>query len=71
VGEHRQLRDTRMLFQHSNVSSFIEPVEQVTGRRVRSFITGIDAEEDISIGTFLLHPRAGDSPPPASDGQAT
>ena len=53
MGEHRHLRDTRMLFQYSKVPSFVAPVEQITGRRVRSSIPGIDTEEDISIGTFL------------------
>jgi uncharacterized protein YbcI len=36
------------------------PVEEITGRRVRSFVSGIDVEEDISIETFVLHPENAD-----------
>src|SRR5437588_12721168 len=41
MGEHQRLRDTRMFFQYSTVREFCEPVERITGRTVRSFISGI------------------------------
>src|SRR5688572_28602549 len=46
MGEHQRLRDMRMFFQYASVREFIEPVEEITGRTVRSFISGIDTEED-------------------------
>jgi uncharacterized protein YbcI len=57
MGEHQRLRDTRMFFQYATVRQFCEPVEQITGRTVRSFVSGIDTEvEGFSIETFVLHP---------------
>src|SRR3954471_345110 len=42
MGEHERLRETRMFFQYATVRGFCEPVERITGRKVRSFISGID-----------------------------
>ncbi len=56
MGEYQRLRDIRTLFQYATERDFIEPVEQITGRRVRSFISGIDAQQDVSVETFLLYP---------------
>jgi uncharacterized protein YbcI len=63
LGEHARLRDTRMFFQYSTVHGFCEPVERLTGRKVRAFISGIDTEADgMSIETFVLHPEGSDEP---------
>ena len=63
MGEHHRLRDTRMFFQYATVREFCEPVEQITGRKVRSFVSGIDTETDgLSIETFVLHPAGYDGP---------
>jgi uncharacterized protein YbcI len=57
LGEHQRLRDTRMFFQYATVPEFCEPVERVTGRKVRSFLSGIDTAVDgLSIESFVLHP---------------
>jgi len=61
--EHQRLRDTRMFFQYATVREFCEPVEQITGRKVRSFLSGIDTEvQGLSIETFVLHPAGYDGP---------
>jgi uncharacterized protein YbcI len=58
LNEHGRLRDTRMFFQYATLREFCEPVEQITGRTVRAFISGIDTQVDgISIETFILHPE--------------
>jgi uncharacterized protein YbcI len=58
LGEHQRLRDTRMFFQYATVREFCEPVERITGRKVRSFLSAIDTEvEGLSIETFVLHPE--------------
>jgi len=58
LNQHERLRDTRMFFQYATVREFCEPVEQITGRTVRAFISGIDTQVDgISIETFILHPE--------------
>src|SRR5687768_10455197 len=57
LGEHQRLRDLRMFFQYATVREFCEPVEQITRRKVRSFLSSIDTEVDgLSIETFVLHP---------------
>jgi uncharacterized protein YbcI len=56
--EHQRLRDTRMFFQYASVREFCEPVEQITGRTVKAFVSGIDTDVDgLSIETFVLHPE--------------
>jgi uncharacterized protein YbcI len=57
MGEHQRLRDTRMFFQYASVREFCEPVERLTGRKVRSFLSSIDTLVDgLSVETFILHP---------------
>jgi hypothetical protein len=51
-----------MLSQYASVRQFIEVVEEITGRTVRSFVSGLDAEEDVSVETFLLFPKGSDQP---------
>ena len=58
MGEHQRLRDTRMFFQYATVKEFCTPVESLTGRTVRAFISGIDTERDgLSTELFVLHPE--------------
>ncbi len=58
LGEHQRLRDTRMFFQYATEHEFIETVERLTGRKVRSYVSGIDTNQDISSELFYLEPRA-------------
>jgi hypothetical protein len=63
MGEHERLRETRMFFQYASVREFCEPVERLTGRTVRAFISGIDTEVDgLAVETFILHPPGSDPP---------
>jgi uncharacterized protein YbcI len=57
MGEHQRLRDTRMFFQHATVDQFKRIVEDITGRKVRAFVSGIDTERDVSSEVFYLEPR--------------
>lgn len=58
LGEYARLRETRTLFQNAWVAQFCEPVERGTGRKVRAFISGIDAQSDgTSAEVFVLHPE--------------
>jgi uncharacterized protein YbcI len=59
MGEHQRLRDIRMLFQYAETSRFTEPIERITGRRVRGFISGIDTNSDIASEMFILDPLPG------------
>jgi uncharacterized protein YbcI len=58
MGEHQRLRDTRMFFQYATVRGFCEPVERITGRTVRAFVSGIDTEVDgLALETFVFYPE--------------
>jgi uncharacterized protein YbcI len=57
MGEHQRLRDIRMFFQYASVREFCEPIERITGRKVRAFISGVDTEvEGLAVEVFVLHP---------------
>ena len=60
LGEESRLRDLRMLFQYAETEAFCEPIERLTGRRVRAFISGIDARADLASEMFVLHPNGDD-----------
>lgn len=63
LGEHQRLRDLRTFFQYATVPGFCEPIERLTGRKVRAFISGIDTEVDgVSTEMFFLHPEGYDGP---------
>lgn len=54
MGEHQRLRDTRMYFQSATADKFREIIERLTKRRVRAFISGLDAGEDVCAEVFYL-----------------
>jgi len=54
MGEHQRLRDTRLYFQAATADRFREIIERLTGRKVRAFISGLDAEVDICSEVFYL-----------------
>jgi uncharacterized protein YbcI len=57
MGEHQRLRDVRMFFQYATENTFRESVEQITGRKVIAFVSGIDTERDVSSEVFYLEPE--------------
>jgi uncharacterized protein YbcI len=59
INEHQRLREMRMLFQHTAEATFRKAVEDITGRSVIAFCSGIDAQADIATEVFVLEPRAG------------
>jgi uncharacterized protein YbcI len=54
MGEHQRLRDTRMYFQAATADKFREIIERVTGRKVRAFVSGLDAGADVCSEVFYL-----------------
>jgi uncharacterized protein YbcI len=63
MGEHQRLRETRMFFQYATLREFCEPVERITGRKVRSFHSSIDTKIDgLAIETFIFYPEGKDGP---------
>jgi uncharacterized protein YbcI len=43
-----------MFFQYASEQQFRETVEQITGRKVWAFVSGIDTERDVSSEVFYL-----------------
>ena len=57
-GEHERLRDLRMHFQYMSEDDFVGIVEQITGRKVRAFVSGVDTKQDVSSELFYLEPQS-------------
>ena len=56
MGQHQRLRDIRTFFQYATVREFCQPVEQITGRTVRSFHSSIDTMADgMATETFIFY----------------
>ena len=53
-GEREAIQQIRRRFQQQMAESFISIVEQATGRRVRTFLSETDVDQDVSVETFLL-----------------
>lgn len=60
LDEHQKVREIRMFFQHSSDREFIGTVEEITGRKVKAFVSGMDTHRDIAAEVFYLEPLGGD-----------
>jgi uncharacterized protein YbcI len=56
LDEHQRVREIRMFFQHASERSFTESVEQITGRKVWAFVSGVDTHRDVATEIFYLEP---------------
>ena len=56
MGEQQRLRDIRMMFQYATEEKFRAIVEEMTGRQVVAFMSGIDVLRDVSCEVFTLLP---------------
>jgi uncharacterized protein YbcI len=58
LGQHQRVRDMRTFFQYATVKEFCEPVERLTRRRVRGFLSAIDTHSNgLAMETFVLYPE--------------
>ena len=58
MGQHQRLRDMRIFFQYATLREFCEPVERITGRKVRSFHSSIDTKvAGLALETFIFYPE--------------
>ena len=71
LNEHQRLRDTRMFFQHASEDQLIGAVEEITGRKVRAFVSGIDAAKDVSAELFYLEPNGSSAADPEAGASTT
>jgi uncharacterized protein YbcI len=56
LDEHQRVREIRMFFQHACERDFTETVEQIAGRKVWSFVSGMDTDHDVATEVFYLEP---------------
>jgi len=47
-----------MFFQYQHQEDFVGAVEQITGRRVKAFVSGMDTRRDVASELFYLEPRS-------------
>jgi uncharacterized protein YbcI len=47
-----------MFFQHASEARFREVIEELTGRQVIAFVSGMDTGRDVSAEVFYLEPVA-------------
>jgi uncharacterized protein YbcI len=57
MGEDQRLRDIRMMFQYATEDRFRAAIEEITGRRVVAFMSGVDINHDVACEVFTLAPR--------------
>ena len=57
LGEHARLREQRTFIQYANEERFRSIVERLSGRRVETFISGIDTRTGVSTELFVLAPE--------------
>ena len=58
MGEHQRLRDLRMLLQYASEVEFRQAIEEITGRKVEAFVSGIDVASDVACEVFYLEPKS-------------
>jgi uncharacterized protein YbcI len=56
MDEHQRVREIRMFFQHASEAEFTGTVEEITGRTVWGFVSGMDTGRDVASEVFYLEP---------------
>jgi uncharacterized protein YbcI len=54
AGESDAVRQTRLAFQRAMESRFKSTIEELTGRKVRAFLSQVSLNPDISVEVFVL-----------------
>jgi uncharacterized protein YbcI len=54
AGETEAVRETRLAFQRAMESRFVATVEEISGRKVRAFLSQVSLNPDISVEVFVL-----------------
>lgn len=54
AGETEAVRETRLAFQRAMEYRFVNTVEEITGRKVRAFLSEVSLTPDISVEVFVL-----------------
>ena len=64
-GEREAIEHIRRRFQQHMAAEFTSVVEQATGRKVRTFLSETNIEQDVSVETFLLDSRIDETDQPS------
>lgn len=59
VDKEQTVRDVRATFQYTLTDTFVDAVEELTGRKVASFMSQVDPANDIAVEIFVLEPASG------------
>jgi uncharacterized protein YbcI len=54
AGETSAVRETRLAFQRAMETRFVSTVEEISGRKVRAFLSQVSLNPDISVEVFVL-----------------
>jgi uncharacterized protein YbcI len=54
AGETAAVRETRLAFQRAMETRFVTTIEEISGRRVRAFLSTVSLNPDISVEVFVL-----------------
>jgi uncharacterized protein YbcI len=65
-GKEELVLSTRFAFQQTMSGDMIGGVEQITGRKVRAFMSSNHMDPDMAIESFVMESRNGDGPQPAA-----
>jgi uncharacterized protein YbcI len=57
AGEVAAVRETRIAFQRAMEDRFVNTIEEITGRKVRAFLSQVSLNPDISVEVFVLERR--------------
>jgi uncharacterized protein YbcI len=63
AGETTAVRETRLAFQRAMEPRFVETVEEISGRKVRAFLSTVSLNPDISVEVFVLERGDGTQAP--------
>ncbi len=63
AGEAAAVRETRLAFQRAMEAVFVETVEEISGRKVRAFLSQVSLDPDISVEVFVLERGDADQAP--------
>jgi uncharacterized protein YbcI len=63
AGETDAVRETRLAFQRAMESRFKNTVEEISGRKVRAFLSQVSLNPDISVEVFVLERDSADLAP--------
>jgi uncharacterized protein YbcI len=63
AGETSAVRETRLAFQRAMEARFVATIEELSGRKVRAFLSTVSLNPDISVEVFVLERDATEAAP--------